>query len=100
MKGKKYVKFSGSMGRFHQCLHFTPHPRGFGAAPSLLPRAKGRQDCLRASKAFVKMYLWVRGQGRQLRGESPLAALCESLCGLCSRPVTLFSLLPEGAERL
>lgn len=58
--------------------------------PSLLLRAKLRQDCHRVSPS-LKSVCSVGGEGRQVWRKSPVAAFCERLCNWYSTVCDFFS---------
>lgn len=47
----------------HQCIHFTPHPRGFSVSlPAAYSQVKAGLPQGQLSEAFIKKYVWGRGQ--------------------------------------
>ena len=64
-------------------------------SPSLLLRAKSRQDCHRPAEPFIKECVWVGGEGWHVRRKSPVATFCERLCNCFSIVGDIFQ-LPAG----
>lgn len=63
--------------------------------PSLLLRAKSRQDCHGPAEPFIRKYVWVGDKGRQVCRKSPVATLCERLWNWYYKICDIFQ-LPDG----